>query len=345
MLVVVASVTRGDMPVYLRGLRLGNCAQHRCWSRVAWTAKSPVSPSPRGQFVKAGDLLVQIDPRPYQVQLEWAEGQLAKDEVALADIKVNYERYKALYQDQGHPQAAVDTQLSQVGVFEGSIASDKAQINNAKLQLVYCKITEQTRLRGIAVAGRSRQYRPRYRYHWDAGDHADGADFGALQPASGQLAGCLQEAARQSGLERRSVESRQFQQDRHREVANHRQPNRSDDGHLSGLKAVFDNDDFGLFPNQFVNIRLLLDTRHGLSVIPAAAVQRDLKVTMLYLVEDKKARVHPVTVALHGKAIPSASPKVSRLAYIVVTDGQDKLQDTTPVDATSLKSNKGTKAE
>ena len=128
-----------DVPVWLRGLgtvQALNTVTVR--TRVDGTLdKVPVA---EGQLVKQGTLLAVIDPRPYEVMLEQAEGQLAHDKAAMADLQLNYERYKSLYKDGVIPKQQLDTQLSQVGTYEGSIKSDQGQIDNAKLQLVYCRI-------------------------------------------------------------------------------------------------------------------------------------------------------------------------------------------------------------
>ena len=341
--VVVASVTHGDMPVYLRGLGSVTALN-------TVTVKSRVDGQivsiafTEGQFVKAGDLLIQIDPRPYQVQLEQAEGQLAKDEASLADIKVNAERYKALYKDEVIPKQQLDTQLSQVGVFEGSILSDKAQINNAKLQLTYCKILS-------PIGGRVglRLVDPGNIIH--ASDTTGMLVITQMQPI-GVLFSLPQDSLPDVYSKLRADQVLNV------EALNRDNSNKIGVGKLltidnqidpaTGtykLKAVFDNDNNGLFPNQFVNVRLLLDTRHGLSIVPAAAVQRGPQGNYVYLVEDKKAKVRLVTVALSEGDSVGISDGL-RAGDVVVTDGQDKLQDNTLVDAASGKgAGKSGKAE
>src|SRR6516225_394375 len=138
--VVVATARKGELPVYFNGL-----GTVTAFNTV--TVRSRVDGQivkinfTEGQFVKEGNSLIEIDPRPYQVQKEQAEGQLAKDQAQLRDAQVDYERYKLLYQEGVIPKQQLDTQQALVGTNEGAIKADQASIDNAKLQIVYSHIT------------------------------------------------------------------------------------------------------------------------------------------------------------------------------------------------------------
>src|SRR5258708_14811781 len=138
--VVVATASKGDLPVFLNGL--GNVT---AFNTV--TVRSRVDGQivkinfTEGQYVKEGDSLVEIDPRPYQVQLEQAQGQLAKDQAQLRDVQVDYERFKLLSQEGVIAKQQLDTQQAQVGTFEGAIKADSATIDNARLLITYSHIT------------------------------------------------------------------------------------------------------------------------------------------------------------------------------------------------------------
>src|SRR5712664_3619912 len=137
--VVVATAQRGDLPVYFDGLgtvtAFNTVTVH---SRV--DGQITKINFQEGQFVHQGESLLEIDPRPYQVQLEQAEGQLAKDQAQLRDVQVNYERFQLLYKEGVIPKQQLDTQGAQVGMFEGSIKADQGVIDSAKLQLVYSHV-------------------------------------------------------------------------------------------------------------------------------------------------------------------------------------------------------------
>src|SRR5213079_2247793 len=94
-----------------------------------------------GQFVKQGELLAEVDPRPFQVQLAQAEGQLIKDQALLANARIDLERYRTLFEQDSIAKQQVDTQAALVRQYEGTVRTDQAQVDNARLQLTYARIT------------------------------------------------------------------------------------------------------------------------------------------------------------------------------------------------------------
>src|SRR5271169_1817679 len=138
--VVVATAAKGDLPVFYNGLGTVT-ALNTVTVRTRIDGELINVAFREGQFVKQGDLLAEIDPRPYQVQLEQAQGQLAKDLAARKDAEVNLERYKLLFKEGVIPQQQLDTQAASVGQFDGAIQTDQANIDNAKLNIAYCGIT------------------------------------------------------------------------------------------------------------------------------------------------------------------------------------------------------------
>ena len=323
--VVVAAAHRGDLPVYFNGLgtvTAFNTVTVR--SRVDGQLISVAFKE--GQFVHEGDLLAQIDPRPFQVQLEQAEGQLAKDQAQRKDAEANLERYKLLLKEGVIPQQQLDTQSALVGQFDGAIRSDESLIANAKLQLTYSRITAPISGRvGLRLV--------------DAGNivHASDATgllvITQLQPISvlfslpqDQLP--LVNAKLRSGAQL-NVEA--YDRDDTDKIAAGKLvtiDNQIDT--TTGtykLKSIFNNEDNSLFPNQFVNIHLLVDTKRNLTIIPTPAIQRGPQGTYVYAVgSDNTVKIRTVTIAqATGNSIGLSGGL--NPGDVVVVDGQDKLQD------------------
>ncbi|MBV8552963.1 MAG: efflux RND transporter periplasmic adaptor subunit [Acidobacteriaceae bacterium] len=337
--VVAATARRGDMPVYLQGLG-------------SVTAFNTVTVKPRidgqlvsvnfkeGQFVHEGDFLAVIDPRPYQVALDQAmanlaqaKGNLLKDQAALRDAQLNYQRDQDLFKDQIIAKQQLDTQLATADQFRGSIeadqaaiASDQAAIDSAKLNLVYTKIT-------APLSGRIglRQV--------DAGNIVHATDttgiavITQLQPIAvlftipeDQLPPVLKKL--QQGA---TLRAEAYDRDNTQKLA---------DGTLltvdneidqttgtSKLKAVFPNNDLALFPNQFVNVRLGLDTQRNTIIIPSVAIQRGPTGTFVYLVQnDDTVTVRPVKVGMTVGTNDSIEDGLQPGDSVVV-DGAEKLTE------------------
>jgi multidrug efflux system membrane fusion protein len=327
--VVIATARQGNMPVTLRGL--GSVAAFQTVTVRSRVDGQLINVAFReGQFVHQGDLLAEIDPRTYQVQLAQAEGQLARDQAQLKDAQVNLERYKQLFSDQVIARQQLDTQASLVGQFEGAIQGDKAAIDQAKLQLVYCRIT-------APLSGRIglRQVDQGNIVH--ASDATGIATITQLQPIAvlfsipeDYLPQVLKRLRANPNLpvdayDRNGTEK--LANGTLLTVDNQIDPTTG----TSKLKAVFNNSDNTLFPNQFVNVELRLDTRQGAIIVPAAAVQRGPQGSFVYLVKEGKAFVRPVTTGLSQGNDVSIDKGLASGDQVVV-DGADKLTDGTKVD-------------
>ena len=279
-----------------------------------------------GQFVNKGDLLAVIDPRPYQVALEQAQAMLFKDQATLRDAKLNLERYKGLLQNSGAmSQQQVDTQAATADELEGTVRTDQAAIDNAKLNLVYCHITS-------PISGRVglRLVDPGNIVH--ATDTNPLLVITQLQPIAiiftlpeDQLPTVSQHMA-QGQLE---VDA--YSRDDQTKLATGKLltiDNQIDQTTGTGkLKAIFENKENTLWPNQFVNARLLLEVRRNSTVIPAAAIQRGPQGTYVFVVKpDKTVDIHPVTIAFTQENLSNIASGIVP-NDIVVTDGQDKLQE------------------
>ena len=279
-----------------------------------------------GQIVQKGDLLVEIDPRPYEVQLAQAEGQLAKDQAAMDNGKLDLARYQKLWSQNAIPQQQMATQQSLVTQFEATIQSDQAQIAAAKLSLTYCRITAPITGRvGLRLAD------PGNIVH--AADNTGLVVITQLQPisviftiAEDQLPPVLQKMRAGAEL---SVEAWDRELKTKLAVGSLMTTDNEIDQSTGTLKlrAQFDNADHALFPGQFVNARLKVEQKSGVTVAPLAAIQRGAQSAFVYLIQpDRTVTVRAVTL---GTADGDRTEIVSGLTPgdTVVTDGVDKLQE------------------
>ncbi|HEX4485948.1 MAG TPA: MdtA/MuxA family multidrug efflux RND transporter periplasmic adaptor subunit [Terriglobales bacterium] len=321
--VTVATAKIEDMPVYLNGLG-------------SVTAFNTVSVKSRidgeltqvafkeGQHVNKGDLLAIIDPRPYEVALSQAQAALFRDQAQLRDAKLNAQRFKDLLQNSGAvSQQQVDSQQATADQLEGTVRTDQAAIDNAKLQLSYCHITSPESGRvGLRLV--------------DAGNmvHANDTNpllvITKLQPISVIFTipeDSLPNVSKH--MKNGTLKVDAYSRDDQTKLASGTLltiDNQIDQTTGTGkLKAVFNNEDNVLWPNQFVNVHMLIETRKNAIVIPAAAIQRGQQGTYVFTVKaDKKVEVRPVTVSITQNNVSAISSGL-QANEVVVTDGQDKL--------------------
>lgn len=337
--VAAATATRGDIPVYLDGL--GSVTAFytvNLHSRV--DGQLMAVPVREGQYVQEGDVLAQIDPRPYKAALDQAQGLLAKDAALLTDAKLDLERYKVLVEQKAVPKQQLDTQVATVGQYEGNVETDKAAVEAAQLNLTYARIT-------APISGRVglRQVDPGNIVH--AADANPMFVITQLQPIAviftlpeDNLPAVMKKL--HSG-EKLPVEA--YNRDKTQKLAsgalltvdNEIDPNSG----TAKLKALFDNKDDALFPNQFVNVRLLLDTRHNEVIIPSAAIQTGSKGKYVFAIKpDNTVDLRYVKVGV-VEGDNSSIDGGLEAGEGVVTDGADKLQ---PGSAVSVQAPAGASA-
>jgi len=279
-----------------------------------------------GQIVKSGDLLAEIDPRPFEAQLMQAEGQLVRDEAQLKNARVDLERYELLAGEDSIATQQVDTQKYLVRQLEGALKVDQGQIDNAKLQLRYSRIT-------APISGRIGlcQVDPGNIVH--ATDTTGLAVITQLEPIA--LIFPIPEDSLPPVLEKLKTGERlpveAYDRDQRRKLATGNLltvDNQIDPATGTvRLKAVFPNKDSRLFPNQFVNARLLLDVKRGTIIVPAAALQRSSQGTFVYLVKaDQTVALRPVGVGpTEGDNISIVQGLVP--GDLVVVEGAERLRE------------------
>ncbi|WP_261536750.1 MdtA/MuxA family multidrug efflux RND transporter periplasmic adaptor subunit [Burkholderia multivorans] len=323
--VQVAAATRGEMPVVLSALgTVTPLANVTVKTQLSGYLQSVAFKE--GQIVRKGDLLAQIDPRPYQVALENAEGTLARDQALLATARLDLKRYRTLLSQDSIASQTVDTQASLVKQYEGTVKTDQAAVDSAKLNLTYARIV-------APVSGRVglRQVDPGN--YVTPGDTNGIVVITQLQPMSvifttsednlpqilkqvnaGQkLSVTAYNRNNTIPLETGSLETLDNQID-------------TSTGTVK-LRATFDNKEGLLFPNQFVNTRLLVDVIRDATIVPTSAVLTGSIGQFVYIVKPdntvtvRKVKVGPVdgerTSIVDGVAVGER----------VVTDGSDRLRE------------------
>lgn len=284
-----------------------------------------------GQVVKEGDLLAEIDPRPYQVAVTQAEGQLARDQALLSAAQLDLQRYRTLLEQDSIAGQQVDTQAALVKQYEGAVKSDQGNLASARLQLTYSRVT-------APVSGRLglRQV--------DVGNIVHASDANGIvvitqvQPVTvvfsipeDNIPAVLKQL--QAG---KKLPTDAFDREQKNKLAVGvllTIDNQVDatTGTVR-LKAQFANTDNALFPNQFVNIRMLLDTRKNAIVIPTAAIQRGANGLFVYVVKpDNTVTVRAVKTGPAQGDITAIEDGVAS-GETVVIDGIDRLREGAKVE-------------
>ena len=321
----VATVQKGNMPVTLTGL--GTVTP-----LATVTVKTQINgylvtvAFQEGQMVKKGDFLAQIDPRPYQVALEQAEGQLAKDQALLKNAQLDLQRYNTLVAQNSIATQTRDTQVSLVAQDQAALKTDQAQVDAQKLNLVYAHIVS-------PVTGRVglRQV--------DAGNYVQTSDPNGivvvtqLQPISviftlpeDNLPAVMKQVHAGAALPVTAYDrtgTTELGKGRLETVDNQIDTTTG----TVKLRAIFDNEQEILFPNQFVNVQLLVNTMKGVDIVPTAAIQHGAPGAFVYVVKpDQTAAVQKVKLG------PGDGQQIAVLDGLqpgekVVVDGSDRLRE------------------
>jgi multidrug efflux system membrane fusion protein len=323
--VVVVKAEKGDIGVYFTGLgAVTPINTVAVKSRVDGQLMRVLYKE--GDLVQEGALLVEIDPRPFQVQLTQAEGQLLKDEASLENARVDLTRYETLVAQKAAPEQQLATQRALVKQDEGIVKTDEGTVDNAKLNITYSRIDAPISGRiGLRLV--------------DPGNMVHSSDTNGLlvitqvQPISAiftiaedQLPQVVQKlhAGQRLPVDAYDREAKnKIAQGQLTTVDNQIDPGT---GTLR-LRAVFPNTNNALFPNQFVNARLLVQEKKGVTLLQTAAVQRNAQSTYVYVVkQDSTLELRPIVL---GTTEGDQSEITSGLkpGEVVVMTGVDKLQE------------------
>jgi membrane fusion protein, multidrug efflux system len=277
-----------------------------------------------GQMVKQGDLLAQIDSRPFEAQLAQAEGQYQRDKALLENANIDLNRYQTAYSKNAIPKQQLDTQVATVHQLEGVVNIDQAQIDNAKVQVAYCRITSPISGRvGLRLV--------------DPGNIVHASDINGmlvitqLQPINVlfSVAEDYLPQIRQQLLHGNRLTVDAFDRTQQSKLSSGTLltfDNEIDTttGTIK-LKAVFPNNDNALFPNQFVNARLLVSTQRSVILIPSVAIQRNAQDSFVYVVKgDQTVAMQTVTAGTTDGNVTAVEG--IKAGDVIAVDGFDKLQ-------------------
>src|SRR5476651_1131290 len=321
----LATVAKGDIPIIIKALGtvtpLANVTV-----KTQITGQLQVVSFTEGQAIKKGDVLAQVDPRPYDVALQQAVGTLEKDKATLANAQIDLKRYKTLVSQDSIARQQLDTQASLVNQLQATVLTDEAGVDSAKLNLTYTRIVAPTDGRiGLRLV--------------------DPGNYVTIGDATGICTITLMQPM--SVLFTIPEDSLPPVRKRIKDGANldvtaldRAQKNTLGTGNLSStdnqvdtttgtvkMRAMFENPDEALFPNQFVNVKLLVDTVKDTTVVPVAAIQRGQPGIYVYVVQpDETVKIQVVEIGVTD-GDKYAVTKGLNVGDQVVIDGVDRLRD------------------
>jgi membrane fusion protein, multidrug efflux system len=321
----IAAAAKSDIPVVVRAL--GTVVPLNTVNvKTQITGQLIKVAFTEGQMVKQGDLLAVVDPRPYDVALQQAIGTMQKDEALLKNAQLDHERYKKLVAQDSIARQQLDTQASLVRQYEAALVVDQAQVDAAKLNVTYTKIL-------APLTGRIGLRTVDQGNYVTMGDATSICIIIQVQPISviftipeDSLPQVRQRLKAGAALEVRVLDRAQKTELGVGKLDTTDNVIDTTTGTVK-LRATFDNKDENLFPNQFVNVRLLVDTVKDATVVPVAAIQRGQPGTFVYLVQpDDTVKIQVVELGVtDGEKVQITNGL--QVGDQVVIDGTDRLRD------------------